>query len=174
MIMTIVGPHKQDPEYMSSGSTPATTSATRYRSEVWLPSDIDTRMYLNLVALLKDHRVMYFSRCRATVYRDLVLHIAGAYAAKLPNAPESLADMLRVNTADVEAAIKEALGLGLLILDENNDLSSPMITEWYKDALAKCDKCTKAGSEGGKAPRKKKSSTRKRSATNRNARDNSA
>lgn len=111
--------------------------------------------YVPTARLLNDPLRGYLNDGQGPLYDSLVLRIAQAPGARLPNNPVGISRHLETDADNTEDLIKRALDHGLLVLDSDGYLTSPMITEWFTQTIAICEKNRVSGAKGGISSRRK-------------------
>lgn len=141
---------------------------------VWEPTEVNTdtgkdtvrlsdtdkqrvfpRAYIDTARLFNDPRRGFLKLGHGALFDSLVLRLAHAPGARLPNHPEGISRQLETDADNAEVLINRALEHGLLVLDTDGFLTSPMIAEWFAQAITTCAKNRESGAKGGKTSRRK-------------------
>ena len=113
------------------------------------------KAYLPAHQIVTDYRRNYLSGVQAAFHDSLILRIASAPDARLPNDPVMLAGLLRTSTEETATLIGLCMQHGLLsVLSDNSTewITTQYLQDWYANALT----VSATNSENAKKKRKKR------------------
>jgi len=119
------------------------------------------KLYFDFARHFDDSRRLFFRIGLRPLFDSLMMRIAKAAGARLPDVTQSIAHMLETDENTAREILDTALQHRLLVR-EDDYLTSPMITELYFNAVIICQNNARNGAKGGKAKGGKASKSRKK------------
>lgn len=160
--MPLAGSEKSKGEILDQLDAEIARDAARMEVSESMASEPDygrtlPRLYFDFMKIVSDPRCMQFDTGQRALYHSFLFIIATSPGAKFPwhNKPSAVARALNAPGEDVQKMLDVALEFELLN-NENGNLTSPTVTEAFRDGVKKSFTYAKSGKKGGNTPKKKR------------------